>query len=143
MKSLLCMLLVLMAFPAFADSLEIAQTPASVKAQAGESVPISVTLKNTLTPRQSIMLRASVEWTDQYGTPRLSEATTEISVIQPVKMSRYAVLVAGFRYVDDSATLNGNPVETFLIADELTFLLGGLVLLEGESATLVYTLRMQ
>ncbi len=144
MKPLLCVLLVLMALPAFAESLEVAQTPANVTANAGDTVPISVTVKNTLTPRQPITLRASIEWTDQYGAPQTAEATTEISVIQPVKISRYAVLLGGFRYVADSATLNGAPiVETFQVADELTFLLGGLLLLEGESAQLNYSLRVQ
>lgn len=129
--------------PAFADALEVTATPASATAKRGQPVAMAVSLKNVLAPRAPITITAEAEWEDEYGTARTTTATATITVIQPVKVNRYKVIIpALFAFVAGSAKIDGQPATPTLDVGQLTFQIGRM-LLEGESATLEYSIKAQ
>lgn len=142
MKTLLCILLILAAMPAFGDSLTVTQTPESVQVKKGEAVPVNVAFANTLTPRAPITLNALIDYTNEYGMGQTATSTTLLYVIQPVTVRSYAVLVGSCGYILDSGVLDGQPIKGTLAAGLLSFEVNR-TLLEGESITLGYSLRAQ
>ena len=140
---LIMMLLFVAGGPVFADALEVTATPASATAKRGQPVAMAVSLKNILTPREPITITAEAEWEDEYGTARTTTASATITVIQPVKVNRYKVIVpALFAFVAGSAKIDGQPATPTLDAGQLTFQIGR-TLLEGESVTLEYSVKAQ
>jgi hypothetical protein len=130
-------------FPCTAESLQIISTPQVTVAKRGQVVPVAVSLKNILTPREPITITAEAEWEDEYGVARTATANTTLNVIQPVKVNRYKVIIpALFDFVVGFAKVNGQPATPALEAARLTFELGR-TLLEGESAILEYAVRAQ
>ena len=127
----------------FADALEVTATPASATAKRGEQVAMAVNLKNVLTPREPVTITAEAEWEDEYGTARTTTANATITVVQPVKVNRYKVIIpALFNFVAGSAKLDGQPVTPVLDAGHLTFEIGW-ILSEGESVRLEYLVKAQ
>ncbi len=140
---LVTMLLFVAGGPAFADALEVMATPASATAKRGQPVAMAVSLKNVLTPRAPITITAEAEWEDEYGVVRSTAASATITVIQPVKVNRYKVIIpALFAFVAGSAKVDGQPATPMLDAGQLTFQIGR-TLLEGESVTLDYSVKAQ
>jgi len=140
---LIAMLLFVAGGPVFADALEVTATPASATAKRGQPVAMAVSLKNVLTPRAPITITAEAEWEDEYGTARTTTASATITVIQPVRVNRYKVIIpALFAFVAGSAKIDGQPATPTLDAGQLTFQIGR-TLLEGESATLEYSIKAQ
>lgn len=138
-------LIVMLAFitgcPVFADALQVTATPVSATAKRGQPVSMAVNLKNVLTPREPIIITAEAEWEDEYGTTRTTLASATITVVQPVKVNRYKVIIpALFAFVAGSAKVDGQPAAPMLDAGRLTFEIGR-TLLEGESVTLEYSVK--
>ena len=127
--------------PVVADALEVTATPASAAAKCGEQVAMAVSLKNVLTPREPVTITAEAEWEDEYGVTRTTSASATITVVQPVKVNRYKVIIpALFAFVAGSAKVDGQPVTPALDAGQLTFEMGR-TLFEGESVTLEYSVK--
>ena len=127
--------------PVFADALEVTATPASAAAKRGEQVAMAVSLKNVLTPREPVTITAEAEWEDEYGVARTSSASTTITVVQPVKVNRYKVIIpALFGFVAGSAKVDGQPAASTFDAGQFTFVIGR-TLSEGESVTLEYSVK--
>ncbi|MCL5103015.1 MAG: hypothetical protein M1133_02715 [Armatimonadetes bacterium] len=141
---LMAALLTFIAAGAFcADALEVATTPASVTAKRGQAVPVSVNLRNMLSPREPVTITAEAEWEDEYGAVKTTTASTTITVVQPVKINRYKVAIpALFAFVAGSAKVGGQPVTPGLDVGQLVFDMGQ-TLLEGESVALEYSVRPQ
>jgi len=140
---LIMMLLFVAGGPVFADALEVTATPASATAKRGQPVAMAVGLKNVLTPRAPITITAEAEWEDEYGTARTTTASATITVIQPVRVNRYKVIIpALFAFVAGSAKIDGQPATPTLDAGQLTFQIGR-TLLESESVTLDYSVKAQ
>ena len=127
----------------FADALGVTATSASATAKRGQPVEMAVSLKNVLTPREPITITAEAEWEDEYGVARSSTASATITVLQPVKVNRYKVIIpALFAFVAGSAKIDGQPVTPSLETGRLTFEIGR-TLLEGESLVLEYSVKAQ
>jgi len=127
----------------FADALGVTTTPASATAKRGQPVEMAVSLKNVLSPREPITITAEAEWEDEYGVTRTTTASATITVVQPVKVNRYKVIIpALFAFVAGSAKIDGQPVTPALDTGRLTFEIGH-TLLEGESVTLGYSVKAQ
>lgn len=141
---LMAVMLTFIAAGAFcADALEVTTTPASITAKRGQVVPVSVNLRNVLSPREPITITAEAEWEDEYGQAKTTTATTAISLAQPIKVNRYKVVIpALFDYVAGSAKVNGQPVTPALDTGRLIFELGQTIA-EGESVALEYSLKAQ
>lgn len=138
-------LIVMLAFitgcPVFADALQVTATPVSATAKRGQPVAMAVSLKNVLAPREPVTITAEAEWEDEYGTVRSTTASTTVTIVQPVKINRYKVIIpALFAFVAGSAKVDGQPVTPALDAGQLTFELGR-TLLESESVTLEYSVK--
>ena len=147
MKTVKSMLVVALLFVAAAqcgaESLQVTTTPASAQVKRGVPVVMNVSLKNVLTQRDPITITAEAEWEDEYGTTRTTTASATITVVQPVKINRYKVIIpALFAFVAGSAKIDGQPVTPALEAGRLTFEVGR-TLLEGESVTLEYSVKAQ
>ncbi len=149
---LMAALLTFIAAGAFcADGLEVTTTPASVTAKRGQAVPVSVNLRNKLSPREPITITAEAEWEDEYGQQQTTSASTTIQVIQPVKVNRYKVAIpALFAFVAGSAKVGGQPATPVLVLSQVEGLDSGRLiyeidqtLCEGESVALEYALRPQ
>ena len=126
-----------------AQSLEITSIPQVTTAKHGQAVPVAVSLKNILTPREPITITAEAEWEDEYGVARTTTASATITVVQPVKVNRYKVIIpALFAFVAGSAKIDGQPVTPSLETSRLTFEIGR-TLLEGESLVLEYSVKAQ
>lgn len=126
-----------------AESLQVTTTPTSAQVKRGAAVAMNVTLKNVLTQRDPITITAEAEWEDEYGTASSTTASTTVAIVQPIRISRYKVVIpALFAFVAGSAKLDGQPATPALEAGRLTFDLGRM-LLEGESATLEYSVKAQ
>ena len=69
-------LLLILALPVFAEPLAVTQSPAAVSMAVGQMLRVSVTLTNTLAPREPIVLVATVAWRDERGLDHIAEATT-------------------------------------------------------------------
>lgn len=119
-----------------AESLQVTSAPTSAQVKRGAPVAMAVSLKNVLTRREPVTILAEAEWEDEYGVARSSTASATITVVQPVKVNRYKVIIpALFAFVAGSAKVDGQPVTPALDAGQLTFELGR-TLLEAESLTL-------
>ncbi len=146
-RAVLTILVVILPFvtygQVFADALAVMTTPASATAKRGQPVAMAVSLKNVLTPRAPITITAEAEWEDEYGIVRSTAASATITVIQPVKVNRYKIIIpALFAFVAGSAKIDGQPATPTLDAGQLTFQIGR-TLLEGESVTLDYSVKAQ
>jgi len=144
-RAILTILVVILPFvtdgQVFADALGVASTPASATAKRGQPVEMAVSLKNVLTPREPITITAEAEWEDEYGVTRTTTASATITVVQPVKVNRYKVIIpALFAFVAGSAKIDGQPATPALDSGRLTFEIGR-TLLEGESVTLEYSVK--
>ncbi len=127
----------------FADALGVTATPASATAKRGQPVEMAVSLKNVLTPREPITITAEAEWEDEYGVARSSTASATITVVQPVKVNRYKVIIpALFAFVAGSAKIDGQPVTPALEIGRLTFEIDR-TLVEGELLMLEYSVKAQ
>ena len=126
-----------------AQSLQVTSTPQVTTAKRGQAVPVAVSLKNILAPREPITLTAEAEWEDEYGVARTATASTTVNVIQPVKVNRYKVMIpALFDFVAGSAKVNGQPATPTLDSGRLVFEIAQ-TLLEGESLALQYAVKAQ
>ncbi len=126
-----------------AESLQVTSTPTTAQAKRGVPVATAVSLKNTLTPREPITITAEAQWEDEYGTTRTTTASATITVVQPVKINRYKVVIpALFAFVAGSAKIDGQPVTPAFDAGQLTFEIQR-TLLEGESLLLEYSVKAQ
>ena len=126
-----------------AESLQVTSTPQVTTAKRGQAVPVAVSLKNILTPREPITLTAEAEWEDEYGVARTTTASATITVVQPVKINRYKVAIpALFDFVAGSAKVNGQPATPTLDSGRLVFEITQ-TLLEGESMALQYAVKAQ
>ncbi len=124
-----------------AESLQVTTTPTSAQVKRGVPVVMGVNLKNVLTPREPVTITAEAEWEDEYGTAKSTTASTTVTVVQPVRVSRYKVVIpALFAFVAGSAKVDGQPATPALDAGRLTFELGR-TLSEGESVTLEYSVK--
>ncbi len=124
-----------------ADSLQVTSTPTSAQAKRGAPVAMAVNLKNVLTPREPVTITAEAEWEDEYGVTRNTSASATITVIQPVKINRYKVVIpALFAFVAGSAKVDSQPATPALDSGRLTFEIGR-TLLEGESVNLEYSVK--
>ena len=133
----------LLASECAAQSLQVTSTPQVTTAKRGQAVPVAVSLKNILTPREPITITAEAEWEDEYGVARTATASTTVNVIQPVKVNRYKVIIpALFAFVAGSAKVDGQPATPALETGRLTFEIGR-TLLEGESVSLEYSVKAQ
>ncbi len=146
-RAILMILVVILPFvtdgQVFADALAVTATPASAVAKRGQPVAMAVSLKNALTPREPVTITAEAEWEDEYGTTRNTTASATITVVQPVKVNRYKVIIpALFAFVAGSAKVDGQPATPALEAGQLTFEIGR-TLLEGELVTLEYSVKAQ
>lgn len=122
--------------PVFSDALEVTATPVSAAVKRDEQVAMAVSLKNVLTPREPVTITAEAEWEDEYGVAKTTSASTTITVVQPVKVNRYKVIIpALFGFVAGSAKVDGQPAVSIFDAGQLTFEMGR-TLSEGESVTL-------
>ena len=147
MKTIRLMLVLVMLFAAAAlcgaESLQVTTTPTAAQAKRGVPVATAVSLKNVLTPREPVTITAEAEWEDEYGTARTTTASATITVVQPVKVNRYKVIIpALFAFVAGSAKIDGQPATPTLDAGQLTFQIGR-TLLEGESVALEYSIKAQ
>jgi len=126
-----------------AQSLQVISTPQVTTAKRGQAVPVAVSLKNILTPREPIILTAEAEWEDEYGLARTTTASATITVVQPVKINRYKVAIpALFDFVAGSAKVNGQPVIPTVDLGRMVFEITQ-TLLEGESLALQYAVKAQ
>ena len=143
-RSMLMLVLVLAAAAQCgAESLQVTTTPTSAQVKRGVPVVMNVNLKNALAPRDPITITAEAEWEDEYGTARSTTASTIVTVVQPVKINRYKVIIpALFAFVAGSAKVDGQPATPTVEAGRLTFEIGR-TLHEGESATLEYSIKAQ
>lgn len=146
-RAILTILVVILPFvtdgQVFADALGVTATPASATAKRGQPVAMAVGLKNVLTPREPVTITAEAEWEDEYGVTRSTTANATITVVQPVKVNRYKVIIpALFAFVAGSAKIDGQPVTPSLEQGRLTFEIGR-TLLEGESVVLEYLVKAQ
>lgn len=146
-RAILTVLVVILPFvtdgQVVADALGVTATPASATAKRGQPVEMAVSLKNVLTPREPVTITAEAEWEDEYGVARSSTASATITVVQPVKVNRYKVIIpALFAFVAGSAKIDGQPVTPALETGRLTFEIGR-TLLEGESVALEYSVKAQ
>jgi len=146
-RAILTILVVILPFvtdsQVFADALAVTATPASATAKRGQPVEMAVSLRNVLTPREPITITAEAEWEDEYGVARTTTASATITVVQPVKVNRYKVVIPTlFAFVAGSAKIDGQPVTPALETGRLTFEIGR-TLLEGESVTLEYSVKAQ
>ena len=133
----------LLASECAAQSLQVTSTPQVTTAKRGQAVPVAVSLKNILTPREPITLTAEAEWEDEYGVARTTTASATIMVVQPVKIIRYKVAIpALFDFVAGSAKVNGQPATPTLDSGRLVFEIAQ-TLLEGESVALQYSVKAQ
>ena len=145
--SILTVLIVMFVFTmvstAVADALEVTVTPESTTAKRGQILPMIVNLKNVLSPRDPITITAEAEWEDEYGVARTTTASATITVVQPVKVNRYKVVIpALFDFVAGSAKIDGQPTTPVLDNGTLVFEIGR-TLFEGESVTLEYSVKAQ
>lgn len=135
--------IIILASECAAQSLQVTSTPQVTTAKRGQAVPVAVSLKNILAPREPITLTAEAEWEDEYGVARTTTASATITVVQPVKINRYKVAIpALFDFVAGSATVNGQPATPTLISGRLVFEIAQ-TLLEGESLALQYAVKAQ
>ena len=144
-RAILTILVVILPFATygqvFADALGVTATPASATAKRGQPVEMAVSLKNVLTPREPIIITAEAEWEDEYGVARSTTASATITVVQPVKVNRYKVIIpALFAFVAGSAKIDGQPITPALETGRLTFEMGR-TLLEGESVVIEYLVK--
>lgn len=124
-----------------AESLQVTSTPTPVQVKHGAPVAMAVSQKNVLTPREPVTITAEAEWEDEYGVARTTTASATITVVQPVKINRYKVVIpALFALVAGSAKIDGQPATLALDSGRLTFEIGR-TLLEGESVTLEYSVK--
>lgn len=124
-----------------AESLQVTTTPVSTQVKRGEQVVMVVSLKNMLAPRDPITITAEAEWEDEYGITKTTSASTTITVVQPVKVNRYKVIIpALFAFVAGSTKVDGQPAVSIFDAGQITFEMGR-TLLEGESVTLEYSVK--
>ncbi|MHB9036949.1 MAG: hypothetical protein ACYC64_09790 [Armatimonadota bacterium] len=93
---LAAMLALFISSMARAEALEVTTTPAAITAKRGQVVPVSVNLKNALPTSEPIALSAQVDWEDEYGVAKTATASTNISMVQPVKINRYKVTIPLF-----------------------------------------------
>ncbi len=84
---------------------------------------MAVSLKNMLTPREPITMTAEAEWEDEYGVARTTSASATITVVQPVKVNRYKVVIpALFAFVAGSCeSRTASPQYPRLISGTLVF----------------------
>lgn len=135
--------IVILASECAAESLQVISTPQVTTAKRGQAVPVAVSLKNILTPREPITLTAEAEWEDEYGVARTTTASATIMVVQPVKINRYKVAIpALFDFVAGSAKVNSQPATPTLDSGRLVFEIAQ-TLSEGESVALEYAVRAQ
>ena len=135
--------MVILASECAAESLQVITTLQVTTAKRGQVVPVAVSLKNILTPREPITLTAEAEWEDEYGVARTTTASATIMVVQPVKINRYKVAIpALFDFVAGSAKLNGQPATPTLDSGRLVFEIAQ-TLQEGESLALQYAVKAQ
>ena len=135
--------IIILASECAAQSLQVTSTPQVTSAKRGQAVPVAVSLKNILAPREPITLTAEAEWEDEYGVARTTTASATITVVQPVKINRYKVAIpALFDFVAGSAKVNGQPATPTLDSGRLVFEITQ-TLLEGESLALQYTVKAQ
>ena len=133
----------LLASECAAQSLQVTSTPQVTTAKRGQAVPVAVSLKNILTPREPITLTAEAEWEDEYGVARTTTASATIMVVQPVKINRYKVAIpALFDFVAGSAKVNGQPATPTIDSGRIVFEITQ-TLLEGESLALQYAVKAQ
>jgi hypothetical protein len=133
----------ILASSCIAESLQITSTLQVTTAKRGQAVPVAVSLKNILTPREPITLTAEAEWEDEYGVARTTTTSATITVVQPVKINRYKVAIpALFDFVAGSAKVNGQPATPTLDSGRLVFEIAQ-TLLEGESVALQYSVKAQ
>ena len=126
-----------------AQSLQVITTLQVTTAKRGQVVPVAVSLKNILTPREPITITAEAEWEDEYGVARTTTASATIMVVQPVKINRYKVAIpALFDFVAGSAKPNGQPATPTIDSGRLVFEIAQ-TLLEGESVALQYAVKAQ
>jgi len=125
-----------------AESLQVTSTPAPTAVKHGDVVAMSVNLKNILTTREPAVITAEIEWEDEYGAARTSTTSATVTINQPVKLSRYKVVIpALFAFVAGSAKVNGQPVTPASTSDGLVFELAK-TLLEGESLSIDYSVKV-
>lgn len=125
-----------------ADALQIATT-APTKIKKNQPATVSVTMKNALSPREPIVVTATATWEDEYGVAQSSSDSCTVTVIQPIKVNRYAVIVpALFDFVVGSGTVDGAAVTPTLDSNQLTFELDR-TLLENEQLTITYSIKSQ
>ena len=146
-RAILTILVVILPFvtdgQVFADALGVTATPASATVKRGQPVEMAVSLKNVLTPREPITITAEAEWEDEYGVTRTTTASATITVVQPVKVSRYKVIIpALFAFVAGSAKVDGQPTIPVLDSGTLVFTIDR-TLIEGESVVLEYSIKAQ
>ncbi|MHB9037078.1 MAG: hypothetical protein ACYC64_10440 [Armatimonadota bacterium] len=141
---LMAVILTFIAAGAFcAEALVVTTTPASITAKRGQVVPVSVNLRNMLSPREPATINAEAEWEDEYGQAKTATASTTITVAQPIKLNRYKVAIpALFAVVAGSAKVDGQPVTPTSGSDGLVIELGQ-TLLEGKSVTLDFSVKAQ
>ena len=135
-------LILALSFPAFGESLAVTQTPVTVTAKKGETVPISVILKNVLAARPPITLRAELAWTDEAGADQIAVATTTVNVVQSIRLRGYFVPLGVFGYMTGSAKVDGVAVTPRFANGSWVFDFER-TLLEGESAALDYSVNVQ
>jgi hypothetical protein len=124
-----------------AESLQVTATPTSAQVKRGAPIVMNVSLKNVLTPRAPITFTAEAEWEDEYGTVMSTTASATVTVVQPVKVNRYKVIIpALFALVAGSAKVDGQPATPALDSGRVTFELGR-TLFEGESLSLEYSVK--
>lgn len=134
---------IILASECAAQSLQVTSIPQVTTAKRGQAVPVAVSLKNILAPREPITLTAEAEWEDEYGVARTTTASATITVVQPVKINRYKVAIpALFDFVAGSAKVNGQPATPTLDSGRLVFEIAQ-TLLEGESLALQYAVKAQ
>ena len=132
-----------------AESLQVTATPTSAQVKRGAPIVMNVSLKNVLTPRAPITFTAEAEWEDEYGTVMSTTASATVTVVQPVKVNRYKVIIPApcdsaqdrlFALVAGSAKVDGQPATPALDSGRVTFELGR-TLFEGESLSLEYSVK--
>ena len=138
---LLIAMMIMFADVCCAESLQVTSTPTPTSARRGETVAMSINLKNVLTPREPIVITAQVEWEDEYGVANTSTASATINVVQPVKVTRYKVAIpALFAFVAGSAKVDGQPIAA-TSSDGVLVLELNRTLSEGELVTLDYSMK--
>jgi len=126
----------------YSESLQVTSTPAPTAVKHGDMVAMSVNLKNILTTREPAVITAEIEWEDEYGAAKLSTTSATVTINQPVKLSRYKLVIPSlFAFVAGSAKVYGQPVTPATISDGLLFELAK-TLLEGESLSIDYSVKV-